>query len=439
MNADAELSPGGRRYALSLLFLIFAFNFLDRQIVNILAEPIKRDLLLADWQLGVLTGLSFAAFYATLALPIARYAERADRVKLISGAVVVWSVFTACCSLASTFIQLLLARIGVGIGEAGCTPASHSLITDYVSRDRRASALACFSLGIPVGSLVGLAIGGLLADSHGWRLAFLAAGLPGLVLGAMAYVSLPEPRRTRRSAADAPHARGLADAVREIGSKRALHWITAGTALTAFIGFGQQAFYASFFLRAHDAGLEALSARIQGAVGLEIGATALVGISLGSILGVFGAIGTWLGGALADRAASRDARALAVIPALAVVAGIPFFIAAMLTPSTSLALPLIAVPALCGTLWYGPVFASVQSLVLPHTRATAAAVLLLVTNLVGLGFGPLTVGVLSDAFSESIGAADGVRWALIALVGAGVPACAAYLVAARTLRAELAS
>jgi MFS family permease len=439
VNGESHLSPGARKYALSLLFLIFAFNFLDRQIVNILAEPIKRDLSLADWQLGVLTGLSFAAFYVALALPIARYAERADRVKLISAAVVVWSVFTAACSLATSFIQLLLARIGVGIGEAGCTPASHSLITDYVSRDRRASSLAYFSLGIPVGSLFGLAIGGLLADSHGWRLTFLAAGLPGLVLGALAYATLPEPRRNRPTAGHAAHGHRLADAVREIGSKRALHWLTAGTALTAFIGFGQQGFYGSFFLRAHAVGLETMSERIQRALEVQIGPTALVGILLGLILGVFGAIGTWLGGALADRAARRDARAYAVLPALAAVAGVPFFVLAMLTPSTPLAFLLITGPALCGTLWYGPVFDSVQSLVGPHTRATAAAVLLLVTNLVGLGFGPLTVGVLSDAFAETLGAADGIRWALIALVGAAVPACAAYLAAARTLRAELSS
>jgi len=439
MSGDAPLSTGARRYALSLLFLIFAFNFLDRQIVNILAEPIKRDLALADWQLGVLTGLSFAAFYVALALPIARYAERADRVRLISATVVVWSAFTAACSLAGNFLQLLLARIGVGIGEAGCTPASHSLITDYVSRDRRASSLAYFSLGIPVGSLLGLTLGGFLADSHGWRTAFLAAGLPGLLLGALAFTTLPEPRRARSTAGSTVHHHGLADAVREIGSKRALHWMTVGTALTAFIGFGQQAFYGSFFLRAHAAGLETLCEQIRHTLQVSIGPTALVGVLLGLILGIFGAIGTWLGGALADRTARRDARAYAVIPALALVAGTPFFVLAMLTASTTGAFLLVTIPALCGTLWYGPVFASVQSLVRPHTRATAAAVLLLVTNLVGLGLGPLVVGVLSDGFARTLGAADGVRWALVALVGAGVPACAAYLVAARTLREELTS
>ena len=169
------LAAPKRRYALTVLLVIYILNFLDRQVVNILAEPIKLELGLADWQVGVLTGLAFALFYTFLGLPIARLAERGNRVKIISVAVAIWSLFTMACGLATNFVQLLLARIGVGVGEAGCTPPAHSLISDYAPKEKRASALAFYSLGIPLGSLAGMALGGLIADAYGWRAAFLGS------------------------------------------------------------------------------------------------------------------------------------------------------------------------------------------------------------------------------------------------------------------------
>jgi len=173
------LSTGYRTYALWLLMLVYTLNFLDRQIVNILAEDIKKDLHLADWQLGMMTGLAFALFYTVLGLPIARLAERSHRPRIIAGSIMVWSAFTVLCGMAGNFWQLVLARIGVGIGEAGCTPAAHSLITDYTPKEKRASAIAFYSIGTPLGSLIGLAMGGMIADAYGWRAPSWSPGRPG--------------------------------------------------------------------------------------------------------------------------------------------------------------------------------------------------------------------------------------------------------------------
>ena len=174
-----QVTPGYRRYAIWLLFVVYVFNFIDRQIVTILAEPIKRDLQIADWQLGLMTGTAFAIFYCTLGIPIARLAERRSRPWIIGLSLAAWSGFTALCGLAQNFWQLVLARIGVGVGEAGCTPPAHSLIADYAPKEQRASALAVYSMGNPVGALIGVVVGGLVADAYGWRMAFLLVGLPG--------------------------------------------------------------------------------------------------------------------------------------------------------------------------------------------------------------------------------------------------------------------
>jgi MFS family permease len=188
------LSTGYRAYALGLLLLIYILNFVDRSVINILAEPIKNDLGLLDWHIGLMSGLAFAVFYTFLGLPIAQLAEKYNRPLIISIALGVWSAFTALSGFAQNFTQLVLARIGVGIGEAGCTPPAHSLISDYVPRERRASALAFYSMGIPLGGLVGMAVGGMVADAYGWRAAFLVCGLPGVIVALIAATTLVETR-----------------------------------------------------------------------------------------------------------------------------------------------------------------------------------------------------------------------------------------------------
>lgn len=431
------LAPSARRYAIGMLLVIYIFNFLDRQIVNILAEPIKIELGLADWQLGMLTGLAFALFYTVLGIPIARYAEKADRVKIISVAVGVWSLFTVLCGFATNFLQLLLARIGVGVGEAGCSPPAHSLITDYTPKEKRASALAIYSMGIPLGSLAGMVLGGLIADAYGWRTAFFVAGAPGIILAVMAYLTLPEPRRGLTKKVEPVKGPSFSDALVELKSKKSFWWISIGAALSAMVGYGHIAFYGSFYLRNHAEGLTAMAMSVNEMIGVSFGPIGFVGTALGLIIGICGAAGTFLGGVLADRAARTNVSGYATVPAIAGLVTVIPFIAAMLVDNVALSFLILAVPVFAGAIWYGPIFASAQTLVHPRTRATAAAVLLFVINLIGLGLGPLLVGMFSDIFAQTMGAAEGIRWSMVLFGGVGGIASIAFFLAARTLKDEV--
>lgn len=430
------LAAGPRRYALGLLLVIYVLNFLDRQVVNILAEPIKIDLGLADWQLGALTGLAFALFYTVLGLPIARLAEKANRVTIISVAAGFWSLCTMACGLAGNFVQLLVARIGVGVGEAGCTPPAHSLISDYTPAAKRASAIAFYSMGIPLGSLAGMALGGIIADSFGWRAAFFIAGAPGLILAILAWLTLPEPRKTVKQTQVANHPTVM-DAVRELASKPAFIWMSLGAAINAMVSYGHIAFYGSFYLRNHAEGLQSLADFFNGFLGTELGAIGFTGLALGLLIGIFGAIGTFAGGQLADRYVHKDARAYAGIPALAGIAGFVPFLVAMLSGSTLLSLGALAIVTCLNSVWYGPVFASAQSLVKPRTRATASAVILFVINLIGLGLGPLAAGLISDFFAIEHGAAEGLRYSLVTIGIVGLLALPAFWLASLTLRKDV--
>ncbi len=435
-EAIQPLAEGPRRYALGLLLVIYILNFLDRQVVNILAEPIKLELGLADWQLGVLTGLVFAVFYTFLGLPIARLAERADRVKIISVAVGVWSFCTMACGLASNYALLLMARIGVGVGEAGCTPPAHSLISDYTPAEKRASAIAFYSMGIPLGSLAGMALGGLIADSYGWRAAFFVAGAPGVLLAILAWLTLPEPRRNAPSVKAADHP-SVSDAIRELAGKPAFLWMSLAAAVNAMVAYGHLSFYGSFYLRVHAEGLQGLAETFNNVLGTQLGAIGFVGLALGLLIGIFGAIGTFAGGQFADRFVARDARAFAGIPAIAAMIGFPPFLLAMLSGSTVMSLAALAIVTLLGSVWYGPVFASVQSLVQPRTRATASAVILFVINLIGLGLGPVIAGVASDIFAVQYGPVEGLRLALITVGVMGLLSIPAFYMASRTLRDDV--
>lgn len=426
-----------RSYALGLLMIIYVLNFLDRQVVSILAEPIKQDLGLADWQLGLMTGLAFAVLYTVLGIPIARIAERGDRPLIISLSVALWSGFTVLCGLAQNFTHLVLARIGVGVGESGCTPPALSLISDYVPREQRASAIAVYMLGSPLGSLLGMMIGGLVADVYGWRAAFLVVGAPGLLLALVAFGTLREPRRALAAlrTAQAAAAPGFRDALKEIASKRAYRLIVAGVTVKAFISYGSLAFMASFFFRNHA---EALA---QGAAGFGLKSAGLLGVALGVTTGVTAVAGTLLGGRLADHFGRRDLRAYAVIPAVGALLGLPFTLAVLTADSLIVAFALLTVPSLLNALWLGPSYAAVQSLVRPNTRATATAILLFVANLVGLGLGPLAVGVISDLISGAagLGEAEGLRWSLIGFAMLALPCAALFWMARRTMREEIVS
>lgn len=435
--AIAPVSPGYRRYALSVLLVIYILNFLDRQIVSILAEPIKHDLKLADWQLGLLTGLAFALFYTVLGIPIARVAETGNRPRIIAGAAGLWSLFTLGCGFAQNFAQLVMCRVGVGIGEAGCTPPAHSLITDYTPREKRASALAFYALGTPLGGLFGMALGGVIADAYGWRTAFLIAGAPGVVMAIVAWATLIEPRS--RLAADLAAQRAsrpdFRTAMAEIRSKRTFWLIAFAAAIKAFIGYGAAAFIAPFFFRVHAAELTPIAASYG------LGLTGFLGLTLGVVLGLTGAVGTWLGGLLADHYGGRDLRYYVAIPAISTLMGIPFYIAALLSDSAIFALFMFAFPPVLNTLWYGPGYAAIQGLVRPQTRATASAVLLFLVNLIGLGLGPLGVGATSDLIGKTmgLGAAEGVRWSLLIFIMFGAVASALLWMARSSIREEIVS
>ena len=387
------------RLTLWILLTVYIFNFIDRQIVNILAEPIAKDLDLSDTQIGLMTGLAFALFYTVLGIPIARFADRqtTSRPRLIATALALWSAMTALCGLAQNFWQLLLARIGVGVGEAGCTPPAHSLISDMVPPDRRASALAFYSLGIPIGSLLGMVIGGLLADYLGWREAFVVVGLPGVVLALVVWFVLKDPRRSDAAAVlrakSQPAALPVGKAVAEVMRSRAFVLLVIAGSAASFLSYGKTTWTTIFFQRTHD---------------LTPGQT---GLWFGIIGGVGGILGTWLGGYLADRFGATNRRHVLSAPAIGMALAVPIAIAAYQAPSWPLALALIFVPQVFNSLYYGPCYSAAQGLVPMRARAIAAASLLFFQNLIGLGLGPLFFGMLSDVLEPRLGA-ESVRYVL---------------------------
>jgi MFS family permease len=429
--AAAPYSRAYTRYAMWLLLGIYIVNFIDRSVINILAEPIKQDLKLADWQLGLMSGLAFAILYTFLGVPIARFAEHSHRPRIISIAAATWSGFTILCGVAGNFWQLLLFRGGVGVGVAGCTPPAHSLIVDYHPIEKRASALAFYSLGGAIGTLLGLVIGGLVYDAYGWRISFMVAGLPGLALAVLAFFTLREPRRMLARHAAAAHASAstFGQTVAYL-FKTPTFWFVAFGA-TIFNFSGGTAFTASFFLRNHTVEVAALAA------GLGLKSVGFLGLAIG-LTNAAGAVGIWLGGWITDRYGARDLRNYMVAPAVAALLIMPVRVALYTVDSTGLALALLTGVAFLGGFWWGPVFSAGQSVVPPHMRATSAAILLFLINLLGAGMGPLVLGLVSDYFNHGLGMgpAEGVRWALLASVVVGFGAFACFWAARRTIRED---
>lgn len=425
-----------RRYALALLTAIYMLNFLDRQIVAILAEPIKNDLHLADWQLGVMTGLAFALLYTVLGFPVARLSDRGDRPLIISVALATWSIFTALCGVTQNFAQLLLARVGVGIGEAGCSPAAISLIAELFPKNKRASALGFYAMGAQVGGLLGMAAGGLIAAAWGWRSAFLVAGAPGILVALVTHLTLGEPRRHDRfllaQPAETPR---IAQVVKTLRAKPTFWLVSLGGSLQAIVAYGITAFIGSFFFRNHTAELAVLASQ----VGMKT--VSFLGVALGVTTGVAGIFGTLIGGRLADHFARNDARSYVTVSAAGMLLAVPCYIAVLSIPRADLALLLLAVPTCLSLLWAGVVHAIVQSVVHPRMRATATALLFFITNLIGLGIGPLAIGTVSDFISRGLqlGPAEGIRWSLQIFALMGIPASALFALARRTIARDTES
>ena len=432
------VSDGFRRYALVILLLVYTVSFLDRQIVSVLAEPIKNDLGISDTQLGLLTGLAFGIVYVGMGLPIARLADRVNRVWIIGASLTVWSAATVLCGRAANFPMLVAARMGVGIGESGCTPTAHSLISDYTPREKRASALAFFSMGTPLGSVIGLAVGGIIADSLGWRQAFLFAGIPGLILALVVFFTLREPRNAM---AAADRARVQADrmsfgaTLRYLSKKSSFWFLASGAAIKAFIGYGHAPFTISFFLRIHGDQIAGLAAPF----GLK--PLGFMGLVLGILGGILALTSTWAGGYIADKWGARDLRAYGTVPAVAALLGVPFLCASYYVDDVVLALALTIPSSLLGSLWYGPVYASAQGLVPANMRATSSSILLFVINMLGLGAGAVVVGAFSDFFNfgMGLGPAEGVRWAMIVSTLFGFVAAAMFWLARGKIREQMVS
>lgn len=411
------ITPGYRRYTLLILVLVFTSSHIDRQILAILLEPIKRELLLSDTQLGFLSGVAFAIFYATLGIPMAMWADRSNRRNIISWALATWSGMTSLCGMAANFWQLALARIGVGIGEAGSSPPSHSIIADMYPPAERATAMGTFSLGINLGLLVG----GWINQWYGWRVAFYVVGVPGLVLALVVRHTLQDPPRGYAEGTQLTHeeAPGLWDVFRFMFSIPSLRHIIAGATLAAFVGYGVALWLPAFLIRSH---------------GLKSGA---IGTALAFLFGVMGGISTYIGGRLADRLAKRDVRWNVWVAGIALLIALPFTAAAYLTRDIRVASACALVPALMSGVYLGPSFAMNQGLVAVRMRSVASAIMLFILNIIGLGLGPQTVGLISDLLKERYGT-ESLRYALLCLSFINVWTASHYFMASRTLGADLA-
>jgi len=422
-SESARISDAYRRYALALLLIVYVVNFVDRQILSILAEAIRLDLALSDAALGFLGGPAFAAFYTFAGIPIARWADRGNRRSIIALGLFVWSGMTALTSFARTFPQLALARVGVGLGEAACSPPAHSLLSDYYPPEQRGRAFAIYALGIPIGSAIGTLTGGWIKELFGWRTAFLAVGLPGLLLAFVVRLTLREPPRgySEGRAAGAPARERLAAVLRFMGRLRSFRHMSLAAALHAFYGYGSSFFAAAFLIRVH---------------GFSEGE---VSIWLASIAAGAGGLGTYLGGWLGDRLGARDPRWYMAVPGVSTALGIPFAFGFYLATDGYVALAFAAPAVLLGQMYLGPTFAMSQGLARPHMRALVSAILLFVINLIGLGLGPQSVGIASDALAPRFGV-DSLRYALLGVVVVGASwATVHYALAARTLRQDLAA
>ncbi len=390
-----EASKAYRWYVLGLLGVTYAFSFMDRQILSILLEDIRSEFVLSDMQLGLLSGIAFALFYATLGIPIARLADRFNRVNIVSIAVAVWSAMTVLCGAAASFWQLFLARVGVGIGEAGGSPPSHSIISDYFKDDERSFALSIYSLGTSLGMLFGLVMGGFVAEYFGWRWAFVCAGVPGLALAILLKMTVREPQRggAESTPADTPREIPVTEQTKDsmlatfkvLWANRAYRAVNIAHMLGVFVGYGFTVWKPPLYLRQFD-----LS---QSEVGMVVGFTSAA----------FGVPGMLLGGFLADRLFRRDVRGPAWLCGAAVLFATPAYLLALWSEDWVVTTVFIAIGIFLYSLSHAPGLAIVQTVVEPHRRAQAAAYVFFVSNLLGLGVGPLLVGSLSDSFAADYG------------------------------------
>jgi MFS family permease len=413
-----QRTPGGR--VLAILLLAYIFNFIDRQIIGVLAIPIKADLGLSDTQLSLMGGIAFALFYSGIAIPVAWLADRKNRVNIIAFSVALWSAFTAICGLAQNFWQLFFARMGVGIGEAGGVAPSYALISDFFPQERRARALALFSLGIPIGSALGVFFGGWIASNLDWRAAFIIVGLAGLPAALLVKVGIREPVRGAFDTADgraSDPAPPFAVVARRLFSTPSFWLLSFGAASGSILGYGLIFWLPSYFSRSLGLSLQEVS------------------WFYGSIVLVGGVAGTYLGGWLGDRVGPERPGSYALIPAICFLISAPIFAAALFAGDRMVAWLLFVVGQMLALAWLGPVIAAVQHIVPPNMRATASASFLFINNLIGIGFGIFFLGFMSDTMADRYGA-DSLRYSILYGMVFYLLSSLIYFIAARRLKRD---
>ncbi|MBR1219999.1 MFS transporter [Bradyrhizobium sp. U87765 SZCCT0131] len=409
-----------RYYVLGLLTTIYALNFLDRTIFNVLIEPIKKEFALSDTMMGLLAGFGFVLFYSILGIPIARAADRLNRRNIVAVAFAFWSAMTFLCGLASSVTTLALARIGVGIGESAGTPASQSLVADLFTKNERPRALGIYAIGTYLGVFLGYFIGGWVSQHYGWRTAFMSAGLPGLVLAAVLWLTVAEPARGASepgSASVTPDPLGAT--LRFLFTQRSFVIVLIGFCLTTYTNYATSAWIPPFLARVHHL------------------SSAEIGTYAGTFKGLCGMAGTLVGGLVVARISRRDDRWKLWAPALMSGLAGPVFAVCMLTPSFTIMVAALAATSFLVGFHLGPIFAIAQTVARPSMRALASAIVLLTATCFGQGVGPLAVGMISDMLKASYGA-DAVRYALLSAGATSTLGALLFVWAAGAIRGDIA-
>lgn len=407
-------------YALGILTLVYSINFIDRQLLSILQESIKADLMLSDAQLGLLTGFAFALFYTFAGLPIASLADRSNRRNIVVVSLTIWSGMTAISGLAQNYWQLLAARVGVGIGEAGGSPPSHSIISDIFPPEKRASAIGFYSTGISIGILFGFLFGGWLNEFFGWRVAFFVVGVPGVLLAAVLYLTVPEPIRglaeNRTTAGENP---SMLSVFKLLLSRRSFLFMGLGAAMNAFAGYSSSNWIASFMIRTHEM------------------PTGELGTWLALIIGVGGAIGVFGSGVVADKLGKKDKRWYMWVAVCACVISIPLQVGVFWVDDPYSALMFLIIPAVLSNAYLGATIACVHGMVGLKMRAVSSALLFFIINMIGLGIGPTTVGFVSDQLANQYGV-DSLRYSMMYIIPSAMFVSGLfYVIAARFIRDDL--
>ena len=414
------LTPVARRYAMFMLAVVYMFNFIDRQILSILLPAIRDEFQVGDTVLGLLAGTAFALFYVALGVPIARLADRVNRRNLVAAAVAVWSAMTALSGLAANVWYLALARVGVGIGEAGCSPPAHSMIADYYPPEKRSSAMGFYTLGISTGVMLAYLAGGWVAQNIGWREAFYIVGVPGLLLALIVRFTVAEPvRGASENRQDSGHQPTMISVMHFLLARRSFLFIAVAAGLSSFVGYAVINFLPSFIVRSFE---------------MEI---ASLGLWLGIIYGFAGGFGFFMGGYIADHI-GRDGhrKALSFIAISMLITGV-FYVTVFLTSSPVWCLLLYILPAATANVYLAPVLSQTQSLVSLRMRSVASSLVLLVINIIGLAMGPPVTGMISDALEPAYGT-ESMRYSLLLVTVVILPIAAwCYFQAGKSIDSDL--